>query len=235
MGLTVELLEEAQEIAFVRRSGLEEKGEWAKFDNFANIDHACSAKRENLLRQGINRFPIILEFAGKDEPAMRVFEEMKIFGCNTLIKMHEIKICKCTPDIITCNTLLADELGSFRSILGDEESRVYTREGYFQHSNQCIQSVWFFDQAMGVYQRITGSRLALATVSENTCRNAKWPIHCKSNELTYNGKEIERMHILGEEIYFGITQPHIVLLKTLVLVFFSKSDLLMETEHVFWS
>ncbi|KAM2701613.1 hypothetical protein EV2_003424 [Malus domestica] len=64
--------------------------------------------------------------------------------------------------------------------------------------------------------------------------------HCKPNELTYssllhsyaNGKEIERIHILAEEIYSGVIEPHVVLLKTLVLIF-SKSDLLMETEHAF--
>ncbi|KAJ8773511.1 hypothetical protein K2173_005757 [Erythroxylum novogranatense] len=63
---------------------------------------------------------------------------------------------------------------------------------------------------------------------------------CKPNELTYssllhayaNGKEIERMQTLSEEIYSGGFKPHAVLLKTLVLVN-SKCDLLMETERAF--
>lgn len=65
-------------------------------------------------------------------------------------------------------------------------------------------------------------------------------VSCKPNELTYcsllhayaNGKEIERMRALAEEIYSGVTEPVAVLLKTLVLVN-SKCDLLMEAEHAF--
>ncbi|MED6151336.1 hypothetical protein PIB30_081545 [Stylosanthes scabra] len=64
---------------------------------------------------------------------------------------------------------------------------------------------------------------------------------CKPNEATYssllhayaNGKEIERMNALAEEIYSGVIKPHAVLLKTLVLVN-SKVDLLVETERAFF-
>ncbi|KAK4848785.1 hypothetical protein QYF36_017304 [Acer negundo] len=63
---------------------------------------------------------------------------------------------------------------------------------------------------------------------------------CKPNEQSHsslrhayaNGREIDRMLSLAEEIYSGIIEPHVVLLKTLVFVN-SKSNLLMETEHAF--
>ncbi|BAT93365.1 uncharacterized protein HKW66_Vig0206230 [Vigna angularis] len=63
---------------------------------------------------------------------------------------------------------------------------------------------------------------------------------CKPNEMSYssllhaytNGKEIERMNALAEDIYSGSIETHPVLLKTLVLVN-SKSDLLMDTERAF--
>ncbi|KAG9157809.1 hypothetical protein Leryth_026485 [Lithospermum erythrorhizon] len=47
-----------------------------------------------------------------------------------------------------------------------------------------------------------------------------------------NGKQIERMNALAEDIYSGVIESHPALLKTLVLVY-SKSDLLMETECAF--
>ncbi|TQD82260.1 hypothetical protein C1H46_032192 [Malus baccata] len=37
------------------------QNQWVKSVNFAEINHACSARFENLIQQGINMFPIILE------------------------------------------------------------------------------------------------------------------------------------------------------------------------------
>ncbi|KAE8730412.1 hypothetical protein F3Y22_tig00003041pilonHSYRG01497 [Hibiscus syriacus] len=54
-----------------------------------------------------------------------------------------------------------------------------------------------------------------------------WLLHVYAN-----GKLVDRMHALGEEIFSGIIEPHAVLLKTLVLVN-SKCDLLAETERAF--
>ncbi|GFY89533.1 pentatricopeptide repeat (PPR) superfamily protein [Actinidia rufa] len=134
------------------------------------------------------------EKAGKDESAMRVFEEMISSGCNpnictynALIKMHgnrgkftemmkvfeDIKTCGCTPDIVTWNTILA----------------VFGQNG-------------MDSEVSGVFKEMK------RWVSEKLLTEMK-DGRCKPNESTYssllhayaNGKAIERMQALAEEIY----------------------------------
>ncbi|RZC62343.1 hypothetical protein C5167_024132 [Papaver somniferum] len=114
-----------------------------------------------------------------------------------------------------------------------------------------------FDQAMSVYKMMLSAGVTPDLTTYNTvlsalARGGLWEQsekilaemkdgdHCKPNELTYcsllhayaNGKEIERMRALAEEIYSGVIESNAVLLKTLILVS-SKSNLLSEMERAF--
>ncbi|CAN6554812.1 unnamed protein product [Malus baccata var. baccata] len=167
------------------------------------------------------------EKAGKDDLAMRIFEEIKsLFGCK--------------PNICTFNALIKmhGNRGNFAEMMKVfEEIKILHTAGAVLSTK-----LWLCIREAGVTPDLSSYNAVLAALA----RGGLWQQsekmfaemlngHCKPNELTYsyaNGKEIERIHILAEEIYSGVIEPHVVLLKTLVLVF-SKSDLLMETEHAF--
>ncbi|KAE8686450.1 Pentatricopeptide repeat-containing protein [Hibiscus syriacus] len=152
------------------------------------------------------------EKAGKDESAMAIFEEMRTAGCkpnictfNALIKMHGnrgkfTEMMKIFDEIKACNECWKLELPRT-----------------FLH----IMLFWQHWHGEGFGSK---PRKILAEMRDG---------RCKPNELTYcsllhvyaNGKQVDRMHALAEEIYSGIIESHAVLLKTLVLVN-SKCDLL---------
>ncbi|KAI3914093.1 hypothetical protein MKW92_052202 [Papaver armeniacum] len=206
---------------------------------------------------------------GKDEYAVRVFDEMKRDGCkpnictfNALIKMHgkrgkftkmmkvfeEIWACDCTPDIVICGTLFAvfGQNGMDTEVSGvfKEMKRagfVPERDAFntlISAYNRCSS----FDQAMSVYKMMLSAGVTpdLTTYNTKILAEMKDGDQCKPNELTYcsllhayaNGKEIERMRALAEEIYSGVIESNAVLLKTLILVS-SKSNLLSEMERAF--
>ncbi|KAI3851468.1 hypothetical protein MKW92_040921 [Papaver armeniacum] len=156
------------------------------------------------------------ERAGKDEYAVRFTEMMKVF--------EEIWACDCTPDIVTWNTLFA-VFG--QNGMDTEVSGVFKemkRAGFVPERdtfntlisayNRCSS----FDQAMSVYKMMLSAGVTpdLTTYNTKILAEMKDGDHCKPNELTYcsllhayaNGKEIERMRALAEEIYSGVIESN---------------------------
>ncbi|KAF9619628.1 hypothetical protein IFM89_007949 [Coptis chinensis] len=182
-------------------------------------------------------------------------EMMKVF--------EELRAADCIPDIVTWNTLLAvfgqngmhsEVSGVFKEM---KKAGFVPERDTFNTLIGAYSRCRAFDQAMAVYQRMLAAGVTPDLSTYNAvlaalARGGLWKQaeiilaemkdggRCKPNELTYssllhayaNGKEIERMRDLSEEIYTAAIKPHAVLLKTLVLVY-SKSDLLMETERAF--
>ncbi|KAG6588704.1 Pentatricopeptide repeat-containing protein, partial [Cucurbita argyrosperma subsp. sororia] len=218
------------------------------------LDEAMELKRQ-MMEKGIEHdvftYTTLLsgfEKTGKDDCAMRVFDEMRVAGCqpnicafNVLIKLHgkrgnfvemmkvfeETKVCEFAPNIVTWNTLLTV---SGQNGMDCEVSRVFRemeRAGFVAERDT-------FNTLISDFSRC-------GSFDQPWLREAFGSSRCKPNELTYcsllhayvNGKEIRRVSAHAEEIYASIIEPQAMLLKTLVLVY-SKSDLLMETERAFF-
>ncbi|XP_050210386.1 pentatricopeptide repeat-containing protein At5g02860 [Mercurialis annua] len=181
---------------------------------------------------------------------MKVFEEIEICNCTPDIVTWNTLLA-----VFGQNGMDSEVSGVFREM---KRAGFMPERDTFNTLISAYSRCGSFEQAMAVYRRMMEAGITPDLSSYNAvlaalARGGLWEqsekvfsemkdgrCRCKPNELTYcsllhayaNGKEIERMHALAEEIYAGIIEPVPVLLKTLVLVN-SKCDLLLETERAF--